>query len=102
MDTIGYRVAGQLHLHSKTIIFQTFYFSFPGGKRDKEDKNLVETAVRETVEELGIEQNKIDVWGPMIPMPDRVRYTVTKYKLRSTGLSKTHQLTYKSTNPPTN
>ncbi|KAK3730315.1 hypothetical protein QZH41_015360, partial [Actinostola sp. cb2023] len=44
---------------------------FPGGKRDKEDKNLVDTAVRETVEELGIEQDKIDVWGPMTPFPDR-------------------------------
>lgn len=35
---------------------------FPGGKRDKEDTDLVETALRETWEELKIAKDKIDVW----------------------------------------
>ena len=37
--------------------------SFPGGLKDKSDKNLEETAVRETFEELGIPVTDIDVWG---------------------------------------
>jgi coenzyme A diphosphatase NUDT7 len=37
---------------------------FPGGEYDPErDKNLTQTALRETVEELGIEINKINVHG---------------------------------------
>ncbi len=37
---------------------------FPGGEYDPElDKNFTETAVRETVEELGIDINKINVLG---------------------------------------
>lgn len=37
--------------------------SFPGGMQDKEDEDLVHTAVRETEEELGISSKQVDVWG---------------------------------------
>lgn len=33
--------------------------SFPGGKKDKSDLDFKETAIRETVEELGIDRSKI-------------------------------------------
>lgn len=36
---------------------------FPGGKVDKEDKTLEETALRETFEELGIAKEHIDIIG---------------------------------------
>ena len=39
--------------------------SFPGGKKDKSDSNLKHTAIRETVEELGIDETLIDLVGPL-------------------------------------
>lgn len=37
--------------------------SFPGGKYDVEDKTTEYTAIRETIEELGITQDKIEMLG---------------------------------------
>ena len=39
--------------------------SLPGGKCDKKDKNSEETAIRETIEELGIPREKIEVTGKL-------------------------------------
>ncbi|ESO91370.1 hypothetical protein LOTGIDRAFT_97278, partial [Lottia gigantea] len=45
--------------------------SFPGGRKDDSDPDLSFTAVRETFEELGIPQDKVDVWGSLTPIPSR-------------------------------
>jgi len=37
--------------------------AFPGGKPELEDKSSVDTALRETEEEIGIARSDIDVWG---------------------------------------
>ena len=43
--------------------------SFPGGKMDKKlDRNITDTAVRETMEEIGITKSDIDVWIEMKPI----------------------------------
>ena len=34
--------------------------SFPGGKMDESDKDLKHTAIRETVEELGLDESLIN------------------------------------------
>ncbi|MDG9729475.1 CoA pyrophosphatase [Ignatzschineria sp. RMDPL8A] len=41
---------------------------FPGGMREKEDKNLLITALRETEEEIGLAPHKIEVLGGLTPV----------------------------------
>lgn len=48
------------------------FFSFPGGKMDDTDRDVVHTALRETWEELGITMETVDVWGAMMDLPSRV------------------------------
>ena len=37
--------------------------AFPGGKPELKDKSSVDTALRETEEEIGISRSDIDIWG---------------------------------------
>ena len=54
--------------------------SFPGGGRDDDDADLESTAVRETVEELGIDPADITVVGRLDELPTFVTgYNVTPY-----------------------
>lgn len=47
-------------------------FSFPGGKCDPTDRDVVHTALRETQEELGLAVPEEQVWGVLRPVHDRV------------------------------
>lgn len=51
--------------------------SFPGGKHDKEDRDLKMTALRETNEELGIAINHVDIFGEL-PYHD----TITGFRIK--------------------
>lgn len=42
--------------------------SFPGGKTEKRDRSPVDTALRETSEETGIDMNRISVLGTLTPL----------------------------------
>jgi len=42
--------------------------AFPGGKKDDQDDSLLQTALRETQEELGITSNQILVLGELTPV----------------------------------
>ncbi|CAM4558954.1 unnamed protein product [Leuciscus chuanchicus] len=44
--------------------------SFAGGKKDPSDRSVVETALREAGEELGIHVTEDQVWGVMKPLRD--------------------------------
>ncbi|CAO2584133.1 Mitochondrial coenzyme A diphosphatase NUDT8, partial [Lemmus lemmus] len=48
-----------------------YSFSFPGGKCDPDDQDVIHTALRETQEELGLEVPKEHVWGVLQPVYDR-------------------------------
>lgn len=42
--------------------------SFPGGRRDAIDRNAVDTALRETSEEIGIEASNVEIIGQLSPI----------------------------------
>lgn len=42
--------------------------AFPGGAADDEDADLAATAVRETIEELGVDGSEVEVWGTLDPL----------------------------------
>jgi 8-oxo-dGTP pyrophosphatase MutT (NUDIX family) len=42
--------------------------SFPGGKSEKEDHNIIETALRESNEEIGIDPNFVEIYGQLTPL----------------------------------
>lgn len=53
--------------------------SFPGGKYEASDSNLAETALRETFEEVGIDRNKIEIFGQMPELVTISKFTVTPF-----------------------
>mgnify|MGYP006298256861 FL=1 len=42
--------------------------SFPGGKYEQHDNNLISTALRETEEEIGISSNEVQIIGKLTPL----------------------------------
>jgi 8-oxo-dGTP pyrophosphatase MutT (NUDIX family) len=54
--------------------------SFPGGARDEEDADIAATAIRETVEELGVDPADITIVGRLDELPTFVTgYNVTPF-----------------------
>lgn len=53
--------------------------SFPGGKYEISDSDLAETALRETYEEVGIEKDKIEIFGQMPELVTVSKFTVTPF-----------------------
>lgn len=51
--------------------------SFPGGRMEDHDRDVVAAALRETREEVGIPQDAVDVVGYLPPMPTVTGYAVT-------------------------
>lgn len=53
--------------------------SFPGGKQEQSDRNLRETALRETNEEIGIRPEQISVFGTLPKLPTVSGFIVSPY-----------------------
>ena len=53
--------------------------SFPGGRKDPEDKTLLDTALRETHEEMGISPDDVDVLGEIDDTPTNTSYLISTF-----------------------
>jgi 8-oxo-dGTP pyrophosphatase MutT (NUDIX family) len=53
--------------------------SFPGGGRDEEDTDLVETALRESAEEIGLQRDHVDILGRIDDFITVSQFHVTPY-----------------------
>ena len=54
-----------LQVRTQTVAHHKGEISFPGGARDSTDKNLCDTALRETNEEMGIAPESIEILGAL-------------------------------------
>jgi 8-oxo-dGTP pyrophosphatase MutT (NUDIX family) len=53
--------------------------SFPGGRKDRRDKSLEETSLRETEEEIGVPRDKIKIIGRLDDLFTITRYIITPF-----------------------
>lgn len=64
-----YKKDGRYHIlfikRTNTVKTHKGQISFPGGVRDKEDKTLQDTALRESVEEIGLRTEDVRVLGEL-------------------------------------
>ncbi len=62
-----HQIAGVEHLvfqhRTERVRYHKGQISFPGGARDTEDGTLLETALRETKEEIGVSGDLIEIYG---------------------------------------
>lgn len=62
-------IHGELYIlftrRTETVRHHKREISFPGGAFQKEDRNLAETALRETAEEIGLETDAIELVGEL-------------------------------------
>ncbi len=65
-----------LNKRSQEVEHHKGEISFPGGATDPEDHNPLDTALRETEEEMGIQRDDINVLGEMDEVATRSRFRV--------------------------
>ena len=53
---------------TETLMYHKGQICFPGGARHESDEDLVQTALRETFEEIGVEPRDVDVLGELDSM----------------------------------
>ncbi len=53
--------------------------SFPGGRREPEDDELMQTALRETREEISLAEEDVRLYGNLVCMPTVTGYVINAY-----------------------
>ena len=53
--------------------------AFPGGRADQNDSSLLETALREAEEEIGVKPEDVDILGPACSITTVTNYEITPY-----------------------
>ena len=59
--------------------------AFPGGKPDPDDRDLLDTALREAWEEVGLRREDVQVLGRLHPVPTPTGYMIVPFVGRVTG-----------------
>lgn len=75
---------------SKNLKHHNGEMSFPGGKYDgSQDEGLLQTALRETAEEIGLNPEKIEIWGRIDDLPTLTGYIIRPFIgfVESNGIS---------------
>ena len=65
-----------LNKRSEQVEYHKGEISFPGGAKDPEDNDLLETALRETEEEMGIDRAQITILGELDEIATNSRFRV--------------------------
>jgi len=64
-----YRLGDELHVvfTKRTMLLRTQqgHISFPGGRREPGDRDLLGTALRESFEEIGLDPGRVEIFGRM-------------------------------------
>ena len=68
-----------LNKRSQDVEHHKGEISFPGGAQDPEDLDTLDTALRETEEEMGIRRDDISVLGEMDEVATRSRFRVSVF-----------------------
>ncbi|MEZ7823513.1 MAG: CoA pyrophosphatase [bacterium] len=68
-----------LTLRSKQLRSHAGQVSFPGGKQDTQDENSLETALRETHEEIGLPPENVEIIGTLDQILSLHYYLVTPF-----------------------
>lgn len=66
-----------LTLRSEQLRSHKGQISFPGGRRDDDDVDAVDTALREAEEEIGLPRRHVEILGYLDDYPTLTRYRVT-------------------------
>ena len=68
-----------LNKRSELVEYHKGEISFPGGARDPEDRDFVDTALRETEEEMGVSKGDITILGQLDDIITRTNFGVRVY-----------------------
>jgi len=78
-----YEREGQEHIlfqvRSQHVEYHKGEISLPGGGRDPEDESLLETALRETEEEIGVRRSHIEIYGQLDDVVTRSNFAMTPF-----------------------